>query len=260
MSRDGSRAVLVYKQQSQYYGLGDTLRSIFAFYCFCLEKEIPFKICFDQVYKPYFACESCIDVSIPTGYVFTDIQDNRFNVMLNLALTGHPIVVTSNLYEFVPWSVKDRYRERFLDFLKIEVKPLITEDFVAIHVRAGDRYMNKINCTSDSRIEPDLAKLNTEYAINLLKQQYGPNMLVVVFTDNDYIKNCFKENTLDTVVGHSVFNIGVKDAIEEFVTLTKAKKIVMLSHSGFSFWASYFGIVHCSMLNINMSPVLSIAG
>lgn len=253
--------VLVYKQQSHLYGLGDTLRSIFAFYCFCLEKGVTFMICFDQVYKPYFACESCIDdVSIPTGYVFTDKMDNRVNIMLNLASTGHTIVVTSNLYEFVPWSVKDRYRSSFLDFLKINVKPLITEDFVAIHVRAGDRYMNKINCLSDSRIEPDVAKLNTEYAINLLRQQHGNETRIVVFTDNNYIKNCFKEYTLDTVVGHSVFNIGVKDAIEEFVTLTKAKKIVMLSHSGFSFWASYFGLVHCSMLNIYMSPVLSITG
>ena len=241
--------VLIFKQTKKSFGIGDLLRSMFAFYCFCRENKIEYKVVFESPeYNKYFGCGSDLDIDQMLKdkeikcvcYLIDKLSKNDWNMFLDLINpndNNSSIVLVSNLCDFVSYNIMDKYRLDFLKFLDINFKSKM-DNFVAIHVRCGDRYMSKVNVFSDHRLFPfDIAERVKEIVNDNSKEQ------ILVFTDNSLIQYKFSSYSLNNCIEHSVFDTpnGICSSIEEFLIMMSAKKIIALSDSGFSKWAAYFG-------------------
>lgn len=262
--------MLIYRCLDKF-GLGDTIRSVFSFFVFCKMYDIPFLLYLkDSKLKNYIYDSfeknkkleelylkdtdgnilSLDSDRIPKTEFFIDVNDGLNEFLQDMREdTGSMYVVCSNLFDFVSFEVLSMYKKDFLHFLQFKSNVLdkvnklygsFNDDFTAIHVRCGDKYMSKINCFGDSRLAPNKALNKINSVIKILKKKYG--LEVKIFTDNYYIKNRFIQNTFNTNIGHTVVTDNedeILDSIVEFVLLGLSAATVMMTNSGFSFWTSF---------------------
>lgn len=263
--------MLIYRCLDKF-GMGDTIRSIYAFFVFCNKNEIPFLLYLkDSKLNDYIidsftkykkleelylkdADGNILDLDsekIPKTEYFIDVNGNLNKFLSDIKDdVGGMYVVCSNLFDFVSFDdLSDyKYKRLFLSFLEFK-KPVLDkvnklyntleDDFTAIHIRCGDKYMNKVNCVSDSRLAPNKAFSKITKLLKLLKKKYGVETRI--FTDNDYVKTRFIKNTFDTKIGHVVVTDDtdeILDSLVEFILLGFAVVTVTLTNSGFSFWSS----------------------
>lgn len=253
-------------------GLGDTLRSIFAYFVYCKLQNIdyyvsfdkhPFNLCFNMPnYKPtpedkfyFFNCPYTERQKLTDLHNF--IENNKH---LNY-------IIRTSIFDFISFKQLRNNNKEFLQFLN--VTPLIKQNveqqllthnlkdkkFCSIHVRCGDFYMIN-NSHSDNRIT-----LNT--AIDKIKSiiTNNPTELFILFTDNYELREHFEAMliTLDTTIGHTGINPNeqaVVDSVTEFFIMGRSEKIITLSKSGFSFWSAFINNV--PLYNENMEPIETI--
>lgn len=253
------------------FGLADTLRSVFAFFVYCKINDLVFLLYLkDSKLKKYIkdsfeknkkleelilkdADGNIIELSdnrFPKTECFIDVNDG-LNKFLEDAKddVGGMYVVYSNLFDFVTFEQMAKYKKEFLMFLSFKKNVLdkvdllyntIEDDFTSIHIRCGDKFMDKVNCVGDSRIKPNEAYGMVNNIIKYLKQKYG--LKVRVFTDNNYLKTRFIQDTFETKIGHLVTTNDEEellDSVVEFVLLGFSVLTVALTNSGFSFWPSF---------------------
>lgn len=253
------------------FGLGDTIRSIFAFYVFCKINKIPFFLYLkDSKLKKYITDSfeynkkleelylkdadgkilGLDDERIPKTEYFIDVNDGLKKFLDDVKDDiGGMYIVYSNLFDFVSFEEMSKYKTSFLTFLQFK-KPVLkrvdelynstNDDFTAIHIRCGDKYMDKVNCIGDSRIMPNEAYGKVNKIMKYLKDKY--KLDVKIFTDNNYLKTRFHMNTFNTKIGHTVLTNNddeLLDALVEFVLLGFSAITVSLTNSGYSFWPSF---------------------
>ena len=262
--------MLIYRCLDKF-GLGDTLRSIFAFFVYCKINDIPFFLYLnDSKLKNYIsdsfeknkklvelllkdADGNRLELSserFPKTEFFIDVNDGLKKFLDDVKDdNGGMYIVCSNLFDFVTFEQMSKYKKDFLLFLKFKKVVLervdtlyntIEDDFTAIHIRCGDKYMDNINCFGDERIKPNVAYGRVLNIMNYLKQKFG--LKVMIFTDNNYLKTRFSQNTFNTKIGHTVTTNNTDellDAVVEFVLLGFSVSTVTLTNSGFSFWPSF---------------------
>lgn len=239
-------------------GFADMLRSIFAYYTFCQMNDIKYYVhfngklglCFDLERisdRPY---KLFIDIGSKsterTQYFLKDIKNNK----------DECFVVRSNIFDFVSFDDLKKYRESFLKFMKLSdvVKNRIInnkvinelnefnkelnkfKELTAIHVRCGDKYMNHVNIESDSRMNP-------EKAIEIINKMI--NNKIIIFSDNEQVRKEFKDHIVfNEIVEHTALtDADIVDTVAEFFIMMSCKKIIALTNSGFSFWASFLGLI-----------------
>lgn len=262
--------MLIYRCLDKF-GLGDTIRSVFAFFVYCKKNDIPFLLYLkdsklrDYIIDSFEKNKKLVDLylrdadgneleldsdRIPKTEYFIDVND-RLNKFLEDIKDdiGGMYVVCSNLFDFVSFEELSKYKREFLDFLQFKrivlnrvdkIYNSFKDDFTAIHIRCGDRFMNRINCFGDSRMTPNKAYGKSLKIMKLLKKKY--KLETFIFTDNYYLKDRFKNNTFDTKIGHLVTSNDddeILDSIVEFVLLGFSAATVILINSGFSFWSSF---------------------
>lgn len=241
-----------------HFGLGDMIRSIFAFFVYCRIHNILFRLNFqdhkirEYIHDHYKAEAANIDYYV--NYTFIDKHTPDFTVFLNTikdpSLKNEQcLVVQSNLFDFVSFADMNHYKEDFKRFLVFK-EPVANDvkyhlagdvdDFCAIHVRCGDKYMTNVNCPTDSRANPNKIIHEIKIAKKYLENKYG--LKVYVFTDNYLVKKEFIKNTFDTYLGHTSIREdeeSVLDSIVEFVLMGFAVETITMTNSGFSFWSSF---------------------
>ncbi len=269
-------------------GLGDTMRSMIAFFGICKENNIEYfldfsetnlKYCFNNVIGPKYV-----------GYKFFSIKEVRISNLIDvktvvemknfiayiIANKDKTIVIQSNEFDFMPMTDIKKYTKEFLEFLQISdsVKKRLKEvlesagleegNYNAIHVRCGDAFMNKKKVHADSRISPYSAVDKVIKAVEFLKKrdpQNASSVPNVLFTDNELLRkrNIIMGTTvLDTNIFHTAIHsseesdkLGAIDAVVEFLLMAHSKCIVAIKHSGFSFWPAFFYDIPLYQFDIN---------
>ena len=237
------------------FGLGDTLRTMYSYYVYCLKNDIPFYIHFNEL-NPLNLCfnRRLISQEHTKDLVqFQDISGYNSEVTENFLKnfdSSKNYLINSNAFGFVPWDELNNtiYKKGFLEFLGLsdQLKSRMSELckyselMTSIHVRCGDMYMPTVNIGSDSRITVEDSKKQILELISDLKND------VLLFTDSLFLKNNLKNvqglSQLKTCVHHTALRNsghGTIDSVAEFFLLGKSKKVIVLSHSGFSFWSTF---------------------
>jgi len=250
-------------------GLGDFLRSLFAYYVYCKIHEIPyylfikghpFEFCFKQIPIP--------EMYLKDLKTFRDVgssSDKQTEDILNRIKKENCLVI-SNKFDFIHMDLLKKHRTDFLKFLEL-TDPVNTRikflmnfynldelSFNSIHIRLGDKLMKNVNVASDIRIK-DNTSFNNDFSLGL--KFLRSNKPIVIFTDNTNLKNQLKINKtikidphtvidvtlLDTSIEHTALHnidtISAIDTIAEFYIMGLSENIVTLSSSGFSFWSSF---------------------
>lgn len=243
--------------QENLYGIGDTIRSIFAFYCFCKENNVNFKVHYtSDVYREFFGNHTETKKGLYGCYAIDYLPPGFLEFIKN-----NDCCVVSNKFDFVDWGILSQYKKSFLKFMNItdNAYKLMNltlgsryDEYCAIHIRCGDKLMNTINGGSDVRLSEQQAIKYGELAIDFLIKKH-PLFEIIVFTDNATVKQHFKYQTLKTIPQHTaigVINLDSKyDAFIEFLALMHSKETVCLTNSGFSFWSSYLKNIPIHILN-----------
>lgn len=241
-------------------GLGDMLRSMFAYFVYCKKNNIQYSIYFNH--HPY---QSCFKENKPDTNglkddepIFVDIgstSTDKTREFLNKILDNSKIwTVRSNIFDFVPLEELRKFTKEFREFLELsdQLKERISKfkhDFVSIHVRRGDVFMPNVNIRSDSRLS-DLNDIISN--ISNIKKLLNTNLPIFLFSDNEELKRHYINHPelgiscLNTKIHHTAIHtgyhtdiIGTIDSVSEFFIMGRSKKIVALSNSGFSFWSAF---------------------
>ncbi len=133
----------------------------------------------------------------------------------------------------------------FSDVVKENAKNMLLEnigsDFITIHLRLGDKYLetdpNFVKCKNDTRLFHE----NNLYAC--IQHYLNQNKKIIFFCDNHQYKLKIKEKFPQVIITHS--QIGhtsllnttdgqICDTVTEFYIMTQANMIIAASHSGFS--------------------------
>jgi hypothetical protein len=241
---------LIHTYQAGAGGIGDFLRSVYAYFVYCNINNIkyylnlgshPFSYCFGVQTIPQNHTNNLIS--------FMDIGGShtaKTLAFLNAIKSDNNYIVVSNIFDFVSFQQMKQYREKFLEFLhftpivykRVEELNKIGGLFNAIHVRCGDKFMNVVNIPSDERVKPDQVDLSN--AIKFLN-----DLPIVLFSDTPQILKKYSKELiiLDQTPQHTALNYGTNDAyintVSEFLILSSANRIVSLTNSGFSFWAAF---------------------
>jgi hypothetical protein len=237
-------------------GIGDFLRSVFAYYVYCKKNKIPyyllienhpFQFCFKKQDLPS-SCLTNLKMLVNIG---GDHDAKTFQI-LQLILNGENYIIRSNIWNFIGIDELRNHREEFVQFLN--VTPLVLNnmkrivncsEFSSIHIRCGDKYMNKVNIECDSRISPSSVGKEIDKCIKYFES--GP---IVLFTDNEEVRKIGRAKGLivpDTSIQHTALISddiqGYVDAVSEFFLIGRSREIIAFSESGFSFWPSVmFGV------------------
>jgi len=249
-------------------GLGDFLRSLFAYYVYCHINNIPFFL-----YIKGHPFESCFKMNeIPEEYLtnlkhFEDIGSSSDKtteeILRTIKETNCSLI--SNKFDFVSFKDLQKYRNNFLEFLQltelVNTRILFLRNsynlnkYNSIHIRLGDRLMEHVNISCDIRVK-DNKSFNSDL-VTSLKFLKNKNIPIVIFTDNNTIKDQFKGNKTINLDPHTVIDVTVLntrihhtalesvdisntvDAIAEFFIMGQSDSIVTMSSSGFSFWSAF---------------------
>ncbi len=251
-------------------GIGDFIRSVFAYFVFCRLEHIEYSLYFGE--NPYKFCfNSILDISnISNKKFLKDIGGHHTENTLNILklIKNNPeinFIIRSNIFDFISFEILQKYKKEFIKFLgpktiiqekvqKIQEK-IKEKEFVTIHVRCGDAYMNKVNIACDTRINPNDENLlvNIQKCYYFLK--YKHNLPVVFLTDNELLRLSVKKELNDIIIFNSSINHtaipgsieNVIDTVCEFFLIGKSKYNVAFSNSGFPFWASFIYNVPLSL-------------
>ncbi len=213
--------VVIHSYKNGYGGLGDVIRSMFAYFVY-------FKINNIEHYYLDFSetdLKHCFDNTVPLNY--KKIRNTRMFIHIGSSstqehkkalellksegsLTNKLFIIYSNIFDFIDVKELRKHTVDFMNFLQFSmaVKNRAAEildlssimecgsgsgsrsNFAAIHVRCGDAFMEKTNIQSDSRITPNSAVNKIEYIIKFLKETKDYSELpIVLFTDNTSLKN-----------------------------------------------------------------------
>lgn len=207
------------------------------------------------------------------------VDSNVYNFIDKLVLDKYK----KGFSEFLLFS--DKIKNRSRELLKLTG---INDDFMCIHVRCGDYYYLKTSeqklTSPDIRISPEQALINIKYILEKVeevKKEEKCSSNIIVMCDNDILKDALKtiyttndttdnntdNNTDNTNKKVSILNTGIYhialvpykydseylknyiDSVVEFYILTKSKKNICLSVSGFSCMSSYIYDVPLYILN-----------
>lgn len=275
--------VLIHSYKNGFGGLGDLIRSMFAYFVFCKLNDIEYHVdfsetnlhyCFDNKlpdkYKNYKEHKKNSDIQIfnqigssatlETRKILEYIKNNKNKI----------VIIYSNIFDFVCFEELKEYTKDFIDYLKFSnqvisrVNDLLKESelalgsYATIHVRCGDAYMEKININSDTRITYNQAVMKVDKIMSFLKKRYE-EVPVLLLSDNVQLKNrnmILGTKILNTEIYHttlvSISNKeiqGIVDAVAEFYIMGHSKCIVSVKDSGFSFWSSFLFDVPMYKLN-----------
>jgi len=254
-----------YKYQS-CGGIADFLRSVFAYYIYCLKNNIPYYLHIDD--HPFQLCFYNTNNQLPEHHktnlhslcdVASKTSKNTLDILEKIKDLSVNYIILSNIFDFIPFEEFGRHRESFLKFLsisdivKIRIRELLSNDLItsskylykpynAIHIRLGDKFMPQINIQSDIRMSNDPIT-SVKKAIEFL----GKDKPILIVSDNLEIKKLIKDLDsnifiLNSKIHHSALpsnNImDFIDTVSEFVILGSADTIVSLAQSGFPFWSS----------------------
>lgn len=253
-------------------GIADFIRSCLAYFTFCKKNDIKyyyyfpvdhsFSICFKKHLSnlPEIKEEFC-DVSGKK----TNKTDEILNTIKNNKNENY--LIRSNIFEFVSYSEMKENIIEFLDFFSLSsvilnnMSKLINDEkeYVCIQVRCGDSFMEKVKNVSEGvRINPNSENLftNIDKSIEFLKKEYK-DLPIYFLSDNDGVKEKNKGNKNINVVNSTVrhtayitdnlndekeqynFIRGNIDAVSEFFLLGRAKAVVGISRTGFTFWSTF---------------------
>jgi hypothetical protein len=247
-----------------YYsgGIGDLLRSVFAYYVYCQINKIDyyFSVPDSHPFSKFFTRDpktprilnehTCMNNGVQMYTSFTDLKgkytSDTQKILDSIKHNENVYVIKSNVFNFIDFETLAKYRYQFLDFLKLSdiVKDRMNvlepkTHFNAIHLRLGDAYMDKVNIASDVRytgtLDSDLEKVYSFFNASDRSE-------VIMFTDSNKLKSIHsKIKFLNTKVNHSALpsSDDFLDSFVEFLILGRAKKIVAMSNSGFSFWSAF---------------------
>lgn len=235
-------------------GLGDMLRSMFAYFVFCKKNDIEYKIFFDSN-GPFESCFESSEGVEKVDYKFLNIGSKSTQETHNFLKVckehkDKNFLVRSNIFDFVSFDDLRLFKSEFLNFLKpteavkdrINDNRLENQNFSSIHIRCGDKFMSSVNIASDSRLDP-----SSEETIQLIDEtiEFLDFDNVTIFTDNEYIKSKYpyRVNLLNSKIQHTALKTNYKfsyiDTVAEFFIMGLSEKIVSLSNSGFSFWSAF---------------------
>lgn len=250
-------------------GIGDFLRSVFAYFVFCKKNNIsyylyiqhhPFKYCFNKQNIPK---EYLINLQSLINIAGTYNNDTLEILKLLINNKDKNFIIRSNVFNFISFDELKKERLEFIKFLEISdliknnIKLLLKniEDYSIIHVRCGDKHMNNINIQSDSRIN-----LSDKIIEDIIKVKYLLKTNNVIFlTDSESLKNKIKENIENIIILNSKIyhtslpgnDDGIIDSFTEFLIMGYSKNNIVFSNSGFSFWSSFIFDVPIYKIIIN---------
>lgn len=139
----------------------------------------------------------------------------------------------------------------FSDIVKINSINLFSkniENYISIHLRLGDKYLETCDPKLKDQNERDIRKYDENELFDIIEKNYNKN--IIFFCDNyKYklkIKNKYNKIFItDCNIGHTSYpttqDKEVLDTITEFYLMTNSVKIFAISNSGFSICASKFG-------------------
>ena len=235
-------------------GLGDTIRGMYAY--FILSKKLGFSIYYDfdgnnlgHCFTTNINhtcdknCKKFVDNSA-TGSQKTYEFVNFLTCIAKYPEKHVFHIRTNHCYDVVPFSEFDKKenRESFLKWLKLSPKLELriknltnSTNYTSVHVRCGDKHMQKGPNMKDSRSNPNNQKI--DLAIEKIQGK------VILFTDNLELRNRLSKYCLDTKnavhIGHQkASEEEIIDTVAEFFILGKGSKIIALVRSGFSYWPS----------------------
>jgi hypothetical protein len=271
---------VIHSYKHGYGGLGDMLRSMFAYFVFCKLNDIEYYLDFSETDLHY-----CFDNTVSEKYkdfkrdkniqMFKQIgstsdRDTRKILEYIKNNRNKTVLIYSNIFDFIPFEELKEYTKDFIEFLKFSNEVISRADkllkdieielgsYASIHVRCGDKFMNKINIDSDSRITHNQAITKIDKIMTFIKKRYQ-DIPVMLMTDNLQLKNrhiILQTKILDTEIHHTALvsigtleKQGVIDAVVEFYVMGHSKCIVSVKDSGFSFWASFLFDVPMYKLN-----------
>jgi len=252
--------VIIFNHCISDSGLGDTIRSLFSY--FILSRKIGFKIYYDfsgqnlghcflanTDHKCTKDCKFFKDFS--KGPIKTHEFINFLTIVSKYPKESHLFHVRSNhCFDVVPYKDlhKKENTEAFMKWLKLtpELEARIKHftpkgkegtplKYTALHIRCGDKFMQNGPCVGDSRLNP------MDKSINLLVENLTTKEKIILFTDNDELKNKYRKYCLDTKaihIGQKAVPTSVIDTVSEFFLVGMATRIVAPIRSGFSYWPS----------------------
>ena len=248
-------------------GLGDFIRSLFAFFVYCKENNIDHQLYIPD--HPLNKCFVCITNKLDfpiKNFVDTDRRCDTKLVVEELEKCknmDYNVIVRSNKFDFVSFDKLKNYANQFKtslqlsDIVKQRIINLKNEinncDYTVIHIRCGDKFMEcNSQCTDDDiRVNPNSNVLynKLEKIIEFLKTNY--DLPICIFTDVQSLKNnlCnhFKSLGFNTEIHHTASTSDKDnafiDSVAEFELLGQAKAIVTMSNTGFSFWSAFINNV-----------------
>lgn len=230
-------------------GIGDFIRSVFAYYVYTKKNNIEFDIYIKG--HPFEKCfksrDDVKDVILLEN--FGSHTDNKTKEILEMIKNKNKIfIIKSNIFDFISFKELKENRKDFLFFLfnKLEenIKDKIEnlsnllniQNMIAIHVRCGDDFMNSAkNYSKDLRINPETALKK----IKELQNRYND---LILFTDNEWLKKQVSIKTIPTESIHTAFTKDVEGCINtlvEFFVMGNSTSIIVLSNSGFSYWSAF---------------------
>jgi len=230
-------------------GLPEYLRSVFSYYVFCQMNNIifyfnneghPYEVCFTRAMIPYEHIKDAkvlVDisekeakaspvssVSAKTQEILETIKDNK----------DKNFIIKSNVYGFVPVASLKKYRDVFVSFLDISqllknnINRLMGSNvqYSCIHIRTGDKYMDRPVVKDDKRIAPDVDLLcSIKYLIeNVIKDDK-----IILITDSNLLKQMCKEHISNKLIilDTNIFNTAlVKKEINGFNYIAVVNSVI----------------------------------
>jgi hypothetical protein len=234
---------IIHSFKYTYGGLGDLLRSMFAYYIYCQRECIEYYLDFSRTNLKY-----CFNNKVPESYngtpfeIFKQIGSSSTQETFEFLglIKDNPernIIIYSNIFDFI--SKKDfvKYRSEFSEFLELsdpvkrririllESAGIHDNNYASVHLRCGDAHMNEINVSCDSRMDPNesLESIINNCVSFVRRFASGHEMSnsgsltvsgpIILFTDNQKVKNLYIKDSvkkeekgiivLDTTIRHT---------------------------------------------------------
>lgn len=242
-------------------GYGDFIRSLFAIYVYCKKNNIDHKIYIPS--HPLNKCIKCITeiINYPTK-IFIDCNSKLlFNELELCKNPNYNVIILSNKFDFITFEELKLYIDDFRKYVILTDtvitringlnKQIDNRDYVSIHIRCGDKYIESGGQNDLYISNPEDPKVykRLEKSIEYMNKEY--NLPIVIFSDNKTLRNTIatKYNLLqfNTEIGHTATHGNTDtyyiDAIAEFELIGKSKSIIIFYTTGFVYWSAFFNNV-----------------
>lgn len=254
-------------------GIGDFVYILFQTYCWCRKNHLKMGICIPS--HKLNKCISCIEREPDGAEIHHVITHENINCKLTDVIASIPkndVVVYGNMNDYLHIFVKymdkrllnillqefKKYVFQYTDFIENRISTLIentiqTTQYVAIHLRCGDKFLRKNKDYKDYRIDLDGDSAMIEVyekiqrAVDFLNEKY-PNIPICLFCDNAIIREQVSEKFGFLYFSTQIVHIGddettecngVYDSFCEFVILGRAQCVFSITRSNFSNISSF---------------------